>query len=458
MMTADLASPVALSARRKSAVRLLPIVFTMYIVNYLDRANISFAHLPMVKELDFSEGVYGFGAGIFFIGYLVFEIPGALIVEHYGARRWMARILISWGLCSAAVGLVGMFPTINAALTRAHQFYLARFLLGLAEAGFYPGIIVYLTHWFSLPDRARAMSGLILAIPIALGLGAPLSAAILQFHWWGLSGWRWLFILEGLPAVALGVFVLFYLTDRPKQAHWLEADERDWIANTLENERLAKENTAHVTIWQSFRQRNVILLALALFSANLNSYTFVFWLPAIIRHASGLSVIASTLYSGLPYALALLATVVVSSLSDRSGRRRFYAIMPMVVTGLALIASSQPGQPFWLLMLWLCLAGAGIYAGSPSFWVLSTVTLQSSAAAASIGMINAIANFSGYVASPVVGNLLDHGWSDAQVVRLAACGPLIGAVLVALVRVGRPSELQRDEITELGPREKRASR
>ena len=175
----------------------------------------------------------------------------------------------------------------------------------------------------------------------------------------------------------------------------------------------------------------MILLAFALFSANLNSYTFVFWLPAIIKHASGRSVIASTLFSGLPYALALLATVVVSYLSDRSGRRRFYAIVPMVVTGLALIASSQSGQPFWLLMLWLCLAGAGIYAGSPSFWVLSTVTLQSSAAAASIGMINAIANFSGYVASPIVGNLLDHGWSDAQVVRLAACGPLIGAVLVA---------------------------
>jgi MFS family permease len=188
-----------------------------------------------------------------------------------------------------------------------------------------------------------------------------------------------------------------------------------------------------------------------LFSANLNSYTFVFWLPAIIRNASGRSVIASTLYSGLPYALALLATVILSYLSDRSGRRRFYAIMPMVVTGLALIASSKSGQPFWLLMLWLCLAGAGIYAGSPSFWVLSTVTLQSSAAAASIGMINAIANFSGYVASPIVGNLLDHGWSDGQVVRLAACGPLIGAVLVSLLRVPRPSEMQVEQIKELGP-------
>jgi MFS transporter, ACS family, tartrate transporter len=452
MSSAPLESTAVNLARRKIALRVLPIVFTMYIVNYLDRANISFAHIPMVKELHFSEGVYGFGAGIFFIGYLVFEIPGALIVEHYGARRWMARILITWGFCSAAVGLVGTSPTIDAILTHAHQFYLARFLLGLAEAGFYPGIIVYLTHWFSLPDRARAMSGLILGIPIALGLGAAISAAILQVDWFGYAGWRWLFILEGLPAVVLGLFTLFYLTDRPKHARWLDPDERDWIVGTLENERLAKQGTAHVTIWQSFRQRNVILLALALFSANLNSYTFVFWLPSVIeKHASGRSVTAVTLYSGLPFALAFLATIVVSSLSDRSGRRRFYAIVPMVVTGLALMVSAIPHQPFWLLMVWLCVAGAGIYAGSPSFWVLSTVTLQASAAAASIGMINAIANFSGYVAPPIVGNLLDRGWTHNQVVPLVACGPLVGAVLVALLRVPPPSELQAEEIKELGP-------
>jgi ACS family tartrate transporter-like MFS transporter len=451
MSSAPLESTAVNRARRKIALRLLPIVFTMYIVNYLDRANISFAHTPMIKELDFSEGVYGFGAGIFFVGYLVFEIPGALIVEHFGARRWMARILISWGFCSAAVGLVGTSPMVDAFLTRPNQFYLARFLLGLAEAGFYPGIIVYLTHWFSLHDRARAMSGLILGIPIALGLGAPISAAILQVQWFGYSGWRWLFILEGLPAVALGLFTWFYLTDRPKHAHWLEPGERDWIDNTLESERLAKQDTAHITIWQSFGQRNVILLALALFSANLNSYTFIFWLPSVIGRASGLSVTRSTLYSGLPYALAILATILVSYLSDRSGRRRFYAIVPMVVTGLALMASAVPGQPFWLAMVWLCLAGAGIYAGSPSFWVLSTVTLQSSAAAASIGMINAIANFSGFVAPSIVGALKTHGFSHAQIVPFVACGPLVASVLVALLRVPRPTELQPEEIKELGP-------
>jgi MFS transporter, ACS family, tartrate transporter len=433
-----LGTSAANSARRRIAARVLPLVFAMYIVNYLDRANVAFAKLPMSAELGFSEKVYGQGAGIFFIGYLAFEIPGALIVERFGARRWMARILITWGLCTAAVGLV----------RTPSQFYWARFVLGLAEAGFFPGIIVYLTHWFALADRARAMSGLVLAIPVALGLGAPLSAAILQIHWFDVSGWRWLFILEGLPAVALGVFALFYLTDRPKDAHWLEPDERAWITNALETERLGKAATAHVTIFQAFRQRNVILLALALFSANLNSYTFVFWLPTVIKNASRLSVTASTLLSGLPYAAGLIATVALSYLSDRSGRRKFYTIMPLLLTASSLMLSALPGQPFWLAMLWLCLAGAGIYSGAPSFWVLPTLTLQASAAAASIGMINAIANLSGYVAPSIVGDLLDHGFSHAQIVPFLACCPLIAAGLIAALRMPTPSQPRTEAIEE----------
>ena len=378
-----------------------------------------------MTELGFSEKVYGQGAGIFFIGYLAFEIPGALIVERFGARRWMARILITWGLCTGAVGLV----------RTPAQFYWARFLLGLAEAGFFPGIIVYLTHWFALADRARAMSGLILAIPVALGLGAPLSAAILQIHWFDVSGWRWLFILEGLPAVALGVFTLFYLTDRPADASWLRQDEREWITDTLEAERLGKQESAHITVFQAFRQRNVILLSLALFFANLNSYTFVFWLPTVIKNASGLSVTSATLLSGLPYAAGLLAMVAVSYLSDRSGRRKFYTIVPMILTAASLTLSALPGQPFWLVLFWLCLAGAGIYAGAPSFWVLPTLTLQAAAAAASIGLINAIANFSGYVAPSIVGDLLDQGFSHAQIVPFLACCPLIAAGFIAALRV-----------------------
>ena len=364
----------------------------------------------------------------------------------------MARILISWGFCSAAVGLVGTSPTIDAVLTRPINSIWLAFMLGLAEAGFYPGIIVYLTHWFSLPDRARAMSGLILGIPIALGLGAAISAAILQVHWFGYSGWRWLFILEGLPAVALGLFTLFYLTDRPKHAHWLES-RRARLDRQHARERAARQarhRTHHDLAVLSPAQRDSAGVGVVL----RQSEQLHIRLLAAERHRQAcVRPLGNrlTLYSGLPYALAILATIVVSYLSDRSGRRRFYAIVPMVVTGLALMLSAIPDQPFWMLMVWLCLAGAGIYAGSPSFWVLSTVTLQASAAAASIGMINAIANFSGYVAPPIVGKMLDHGWSHNQIVPLVACGPLVGAVLVALLRIPRPSELQAEKIKELGP-------
>jgi MFS transporter, ACS family, tartrate transporter len=430
MSSPDPNSSVAKKARARIAARLLPLVFTMYIVNYLDRANLAFAKLPMTEELGFSETVYGQGAGIFFIGYFLFEIPGALIVERFGARRWMARILITWGFCSAAVGLVHT-PS---------QFYGARFLLGLAEAGFFPGIVVYLTHWFAPADRARAMSGLILAIPIAMGLGAPLSAAILEINWFGVSGWRWLFIFEGLPAVALGIFTFFYLTDRPHHAHWLAPEERDWIKNSLETERLGKQATEHVTIFQAFRQRNVILLSLALFAGNLNAYTFVFWLPSVIKNASGLSTTAATLFSGLPYAAGLVAMLAVSYFSDRTGRRKLFTIVPLIMTTVFLILSALPGQPFYLVMLWLCLAGAGLYAGAPSFWVLSTMTLQAAAAAAAIGMINSLANLSGYVAPSIVGDLLDRGFSHAQIVPFVACCPLVAAGLIAALRM--PGNLQ----------------
>jgi len=214
------------------------------------------------------------------------------------------------------------------------------------EGGFFPGIIVYLTHWFALKDRARAMSGLILAIPIALGLGAPLSAAILQIHWFNISGWRWLFILEGLPAVAIGVFTFFYLTDRPDHARWLEPDEREWIKNTLEAERLGKKASVHVTVFSGLppAQRDPFC-RWRCFSANLTVTPSSFGCLTVIKKASGLSVTAATLLSGLPYAAGLIAMVAVSYLSDRSGRRRFYTIMPLILTAVFLALSALPRQP-----------------------------------------------------------------------------------------------------------------
>src|SRR5438046_2693739 len=249
-MTLSTAQIAAL--RRRVAWRVLPLVFLLYIVAYLDRANVGFAKLRMAGDLKFSEEVFGLGFGIFFIGYLILEIPGALLVEHWSARKWFARILISWGFCSA----------LTAFVKTPMQFYVVRFLLGVAEAGFFPGIIVYFTHWFPMRERALAMSGLVVAIPFSLAIGAPVSALLLDVHWRGLSGWQWLFILEGLPAVVMGVVTLFALTDRPRYAKWLTQEERDCLEGLLAREAEAKDAVRKVKVTEALRLPNVWLLAL----------------------------------------------------------------------------------------------------------------------------------------------------------------------------------------------------
>ena len=218
------------AVRRKVARRVLPFVFILYFISYLDRANAGFAKLAMAKDLKFSDEVFGLGFGIFFIGYLILEIPGALLVERWSARKWFARILITWGVCSALTALV----------RTPMQFYLARFLLGVAEAGFFPGIIVYFTHWFAGAERGRALAGLVMAVPFSLAVGAPVSGALLKLDWLGLAGWKWLFILEGLPALVLGFVTFFYLTDRPRDARWLSTNEREWLEARLAEETRAK--------------------------------------------------------------------------------------------------------------------------------------------------------------------------------------------------------------------------
>jgi ACS family tartrate transporter-like MFS transporter len=431
---------VANRTRRKIALRILPFVFVLYIVNYLDRTNVSVAMLDMKKELDgFTENVFGTGIGIFFIGYLLLEIPGALLVERWSARRWIARILISWGLCSAAM----------AAIQTPTQFYWVRFLLGLAEAGFFPGIIVYLTHWFAPRDRARAMAGLILAIPISMGLGSPVSGLLLNVDWLGLSGWRWVFILEGVPAVLLGFVTLFYLTDRPRDARWLKPEEREWIIRELEAEKQRKAAAAHITVFQSFRQRNVILLTLALFFSNLNNYVFQYWLPSVIKDASGRSSTFAAVCTGLPYAAGLLAAVWASYVSDKKGKRKLYTVVPLCLFALLLMGGALPGQPFWLVMVWLTLAGGAAFAYPPSFWVLPTLTLSEAAAAASIGMINSLGNFSGFVSPKITGRLLAQGVTHAQLVPYLCLCTLIAAACVAALRIPAAASAKPDE--ELAP-------
>jgi ACS family tartrate transporter-like MFS transporter len=430
----SLVNPDAL--RRKVAWRVLPLVFLLYIVAYLDRANVGFAKLAMADDLKFSDEVFGLGFGMFFIGYLILEIPGALIVERWSARKWFARILISWGFCSA----------LTAFVHTPMQFYVARFMLGVAEAGFFPGIIVYFTHWFTSRDRGRALSGLVLAVPFSLALGAPVSGLLLKVNWLGLPGWKWLFLLEGLPAVALGIATIFLLTDRPRDAKWLTSNERDWLQAKLDAEAQAKRSEGDITVWQALRLPNVWLLALGIFATNTGGYAFGFWLPTAVKGASGGSISETLWWSGLIYACGIVSVFLSGQSSDRTGDRKWHCVAGQVFTAFFLAGSTIPGQPFWLVLVWLCLTGFAAYFWPSPFWALPTVTLTASAAAVSIGFINMLANLAGYLGNHNVGWLKAHGYSDRVCLLFLAGCYLIGAVLVSFVRVVKiPPRLGQDK-------------
>ncbi len=411
--------------RKKVAWRVLPFVFLLYIVAYLDRANVGFAKLAMADDLKFSEAVFGFGFGIFFIGYLVLEIPGALLVEHWSARKWFSRILISWGFISA----------LTAFVSTPAEFYAARFLLGVAEAGFFPGIIVYFTHWFPGRERVRALSGLVMAVPFSLALGAPISALLLKVNWFGLAGWKWMFILEGMPAVVLGVITLFYLTDRPRDALWLTLEERNVLTSELEAEARAKQTSGNTSLWQALTLPNVWLLAFGIFATNTGGLALAFWLPTTVKNLSGGSNSEALLYSGLFYLCGLVGVFASGQSSDRTGDRKWHCVAGQVVTSLMLVGSAIPGQPFWLVMSWLCLTGLAAFFWPSPFWALPTLTLTASAAAVSIGLINMFANLAGYLGNHHIGWLKSHGFGDAACLLFLAACYLIGGMIIALVRV-----------------------
>ncbi|KAB2668018.1 MAG: MFS transporter [Verrucomicrobia bacterium] len=411
--------------RRRIAWRVLPFVFVLYIFSYLDRANAGFAKLAMADDLKFSEEVFGLGFGIFFIGYLFLEIPGALIVERWSARKWFARILVSWGAVSA----------LTAFVHTPMQFYAARFLLGVAEAGFFPGIIVYFTHWFASRDRGRALAGLVMAVPFSLALGAPVSGLLLRVDWLGLAGWRWLFLLEGLPAVLLGIATLFVLDDRPRDAKWLAPRDRDWLVAQLDAEARAKAAAGGTSIRQALRLKNVWLLSLGIFATNTGGYAFAFWLPTAVKGLSGGSTSSVLWWSGLIYGLGIGGVFLSGQSSDRTGDRKWHCVAGQVATAFFLAGSTLPGQPVGLVMAWLCLAGFTAFFWPSPFWALPSLTLGASAAAVSIGLINMFANLAGYLGNHQVGWLKTHGFDDrACLLFLAGCY-LLGAVLVSFVRV-----------------------
>jgi len=420
-------SEVAQRARRRIARRLLPFLFVLYVIAFIDRMNVGAAALQMPRDLGFSEDVIGFGAGIFFFGYFLLEIPGALIVERWGARRWIARIMITWG----------MITVLMAFIHTERQFYLVRFFVGAAEAGFFPGVIVYLTHWFRYQDRAKAVAVFYAANPISYIIGSPLAGLLLGISWLGLRGWRWLFIIEGIPAVLFGVITIFYLTDWPEKARWLPDDERSWITSELQREKEAKKRVRSYTIWEALRHRDVILLTLCYFCAMTGSYGIAFWLPTILKRLSGRSDLQVTLLAALPYVAAFITQQLNGWHSDRTCERRWHAALPVFLCGVALaLAVVYRANPTVSILLFI-VAGGAFYGFQPCFWAVPTLFLSESAAAASIGLINAVGNLGGFVGPLVMGYLASRTHSFAPGLLYLVASLFVSGVLMLAVGVKR---------------------
>ena len=413
-------------ARRRTALRLLPYVLLLYVIAYLDRNNLATAALQMPHDLGFDDRVIGFGAGIFALGYVILEIPGTLIVERWSARRWITRIMISWGLV-----------TIGMAFVRTpRQFYTMRFLLGLAEAGFFPGIIVYLTHWFIYEDRAKAVAGFMAAIPLAYVIGSPISGLLLGVHWGGLRGWQWLFIIEGLPALFFGVVTWFYLCDWPHQAKWLRAEEREWLVNRLESEKRAKEAVHAYSVWQALRHRDVLILTALHFVQNGSAYALAFWLPTMLKRLSGLSDFKITLLVALPNLLGFVAMQVNGWHSDRTAERRWHTAIPLWVTAAALLMLSVTQWGTIGSLLLFSVAAAGLLAFLPSFWAMPSAFLSDNAAALATGTINCVAaGLGGFLGPAMVGYQAARTHSFRSSFSVLVVALLIAGVLPLLLRV-----------------------
>ena len=415
-------------ARRRINQRIMPYLMLLFMIAYLDRVNVGYAALEMTRALGFAPEVYGFGAGIFFLGYFLLEIPGSVLVERWSARGWIARIMISWGILAMLTGFIH----------NASQFFWVRFLLGAAEAGFFPGIIVYLSHWFRYEDRAKAVAMFMAAIPISNILGAPLSGWLLGINWLGMEGWRWLFILEGAPSVILGVVTIFYLTDWPHQARWLPEDERQWLTGELEKEKEAKKAAGPHRVWQALRHREVIQLAVAYFFIVTSVYGFNFWMPTILKSITGVSNFTVTLIAAVPYCAALAAMLVVGWSSDRTRERRWHTALCMLAVTAGLWLSLAMRGNVVLEIAMFCVAAAGMYGYLPGFWALPTSFLAGTAAAASVGMINSIGNLGGFLGPYIVGYVNGKTKSFyGGVVFLGLSAMIAAALILSLRAAGR---------------------
>jgi len=413
--------------------RLVPFLILCYFIAYLDRVNVGFAGPSLIKDLGFSQTVFGAGAGIFFIAYFFFEIPSNLALARFGASKWIARIMLSWGLISAGTAFIWSEAS----------FYGVRILLGIAEAGFFPGIIFFLTLWFPAIYRARIIGWFMFAIPISTVIGAPISGLILNLDGVaGLRGWQWLFVIEAVPAVLMSVAVWFYLTDRPSAARWLEPDERLWLSERLAAEERHRESLLKLDVWRSLRNPRVLTLGIVYLGIVTPNYGISFFLPQIVKAFGGLTNFQVGMINAFPYAVGAVSMVLWGHHSDAVRERKWHAAIPAAMIALGFVAAAGLDDPY-LKMIAIAIAAVGIFAVLPVFWTLPTAFLSGTAAAAGIAAINSIGNLGGYFGPQVFGIIKDATQSDfGGLLFLAACAVVAFALILVL---GHNPALERAE-------------
>ena len=420
-----MADPIADSALRKVRWRLIPFLFLLYIVAYLDRVNVGFAAIDMNRDLGFSGAVYGMGSGIFFLSYTSLEVPSNLLLTRFGVRVWIARIMFTWGVISTAMIFV------NSAAT----FYVLRFLLGAAEAGFFPGIIYYLTHWFPARERARAVGLFMTATALAGVIGAPVSSALLQLDGaLGLRGWQWLFLIEGLPAILLTPVVLMKMTERPSDAAWLTPDERDYLSREIAAEQ-AQTTHAHVTLREALLSARLWIATVPYLCIVIAFYGVSFWLPQIVQSSSGLGSATVVLLSAIPYVAATMGLVLFGASSDRLRERRWHVAVACAIGAVGFLLTVMLPQTLAVSLAALSLAAFGIWGTLGPYWALPTAFLRGTAAAGGIALVNSVGNVGGFVGPILVGRIRDStGQFAPGLLTLAGILVLGAAVVLAMPR------------------------
>jgi ACS family tartrate transporter-like MFS transporter len=420
-------------AIRKITWRLIPFLMLLYFVAFLDRINVGFAALTMNKDLGLTSQVFGLGSGIFFLGYFAFEVPSTVILHKVGARFWIGRIMITWGLVSIAM-----------VFTRGPiSFYILRFLLGLAEAGFFPGIILYLSYWFPANHRSTVTAMFMAAAPAAGFIGSPVSGALMQLNGLlSLRGWQWLFLIEGIPALLLGLITFHFLTDRPADAVWLTADERNWLSQAILREQTDIQGPRSHSAWRALADWKVLTLSLAYFGTSAGLYTIGFWAPLIVK-ALGFSVFHVGLLLAIPNLIAVIGMVLWSRNSDRTGERYWHAAIACVIAAVGMAVIARAGSSAILAITGLSLTAFGVSAAKPPLWILPTIFFAGSAAAASIGLINSLGTLGGFAGPIMIGSTNGASGHFSRGLYLVGGTLILSAVTIIVMRLvaqGEPDQ------------------